>query len=81
MINSNLSVYDIVDNTDSGTIGIDSLNKVSLIYKGNIYSVYGYEFLPLIDQTDNSVITLTLADSSQLQSNGTFSKSITYSSF
>ena len=77
LIYSNLSVYDIVDNTDSGTIGIDSLNKVSLIYKGNIYSVYGYEFLPLIDQTDNSVITLTMADSSQLQSNGTFSKSIT----
>lgn len=27
LINSDLSVYDIVDNTDSGTITIDSLKK------------------------------------------------------
>jgi len=77
LINSDLSVYDIVDNTDSGTITIDSLKKVSLVYKGNIYSVYGYEFLPLIDQSDFSTILLNQNDSNALQSAGTFTKSIT----
>ncbi len=77
LINSDLSVYDIVDNTDSGTITIDSLKRVSLVYKGNIYSVYGYEFLPLIDQSDFSTILLTQNDSNALQSTGTFTKSIT----
>lgn len=50
---------------------------MSLVYKGNIYSVYGYEFLPLIDQSDFSTILLNQNDSNALQSAGTFTKSIT----
>ncbi|HRH66653.1 MAG TPA: hypothetical protein PLU53_10185 [Bacteroidia bacterium] len=77
LIHSDLSIYDIIGRTDSGTISIDDSNKVSLIYKGNIYSVFGYEFLPLINQTYPQTILLTSVDSTQLAQNGTFSKSVT----
>lgn len=77
LIHSELSIYDIIGNTDSGSISIDDSNRVTLIYKGNIYSVYGYEFLPLVNQSSGQVIQLGSNDSLQLAVNGTFSKSVT----
>lgn len=77
LVHSDLSIYDIIGRTDSGSISIDDSNRVTLVYKGNIYSVFGYEFLPLVNQTTGQVIQLTSVDSTQLAVNGTFSKSAT----
>lgn len=59
LVHSELSIKDVLHLADTGAIVIDNDHFVTVVYKGTIYSVYGYEFLPLIDQSDNRVFTLT----------------------
>ncbi len=59
LIHSALSIDNILNLTDTGTVLVDNTHFVTIVYKGNIYSIYGYEFLPLIDQSSNQAINLT----------------------
>jgi hypothetical protein len=73
LVHSALSIKDVLHLADTGAVVIDNTNFVTVVYKGNIYSVYGYEFLPLIDQADNQNINLTLAQISTLAISDTVS--------
>lgn len=76
LVNSQLSIYDLVGPSDSGTVSIGSDSLVSLVYKGNIYSIYGYEFLPLVNQQDQQISSLNSADSTTLYNLSTVNKVI-----
>jgi len=76
LINSSLGIKDLTGFSNSTTVDVDSNNLVHLIYKANIYSVYGYEFLPLQDQSNSRTITTTTTDSTQLYQTGTLSKTL-----
>lgn len=74
LINSSLGMENLTGFSNSTTIGVDSNDLVHLIYTANIYSVYGYQFMPLIDQNNSQTITLSPADSSTLYQSGTITR-------
>lgn len=74
LIHSSLGIQDIVSVGDSNTVSVDSNHLVSLIYRGNIYSITGSEFLPVIDQNDNTNFSITSSDSTTLYTANTLTK-------
>ncbi len=74
LINSSLGIGDLTGFSNSTTVEVDSNNLVHLIYKANIYSVYGYEFLLLLNQSNSQTITTSSADSTVLYQTGSVSK-------
>lgn len=72
LVNSVLTMDDLLGRADSGTLEIDSAtDRVILIYDGNVYSVNGEDFLPLLDQQDLGEFRLNAPDSAQLTGSGT----------
>ncbi len=78
LINSSLGIQDLTGFSNSTTIEADSTDLVHLIYKANLYSVYGSQFLPLPSQTNNQTIALSPADSTFLYQTGTFTRSVSF---
>jgi hypothetical protein len=62
LIQSKLSIKDITDMNEDGMFSVNN-NQVSLVYDANIYSIYGYEFFPPVNQSDFQSIQFTGADS------------------
>ena len=79
LIHSPLTIYDVIGEDNSSSISVDSTHFVTLIYKGNIYSIYGYQFLPVNDQAYTQTIPLTFSDSSTLYTAGSVVKTRTVS--
>lgn len=77
LVNSSLTVDDIVNLSDSGTIIVDSTNRISILYTSGIYSINGTDFLNIPDQQDAGSITLNATDSSALSQNGSVTKLLT----
>ena len=80
LIHSKLDIGKILNVNDSMSSVLDSLSSVTLVYKGDIYSIYGYQFLPLVDQTNSHSINLTPTDITTLTTNDsvTVGRNITY---
>jgi len=76
LINSSLSINDLTGFSNSTIVDTDSNGFVYLIYRSNIFSVYGFEFMPLLNQTYLSQFTPAPGDSSDLYQTGTFSRTI-----
>jgi hypothetical protein len=76
LINSSLGIQDLTGFSNSTTIEVDSTDLVHLIYKANVYSVYGYQFLPILGQSNNQTFSLSSADSTALYQTGTVSFSV-----
>ena len=77
LIHSNLDIKDIIAISDSNTFSIGADHLVTLIYRGNIYSIKGDDFLPVIDQSDNQNFILNNSDSTILYNTGNVSKIVT----
>ncbi len=76
LINSSLSINDLTGFSNSTIVDTDSNGFVYLIYRSNIFSVYGFEFMPLLNQSYLSQFTPLVADSTDLYQSGTFSRTI-----
>lgn len=76
LIHSTFTMSDLVNDETNSVVTIDSNNLVTLVYKGNIYSMKGSDFLPVINQSDIQTVTLNTADSTTLYAGGTCSKVI-----
>ncbi|MBP6334199.1 MAG: hypothetical protein KA444_01910 [Bacteroidia bacterium] len=74
LINSSLGINNLTGFSNSTSIGVDSNDYVHLIYKANVYSVYGYQFLPAISQSNAQSFTLSAADSAMLYLNGSVTR-------
>ena len=59
LIHSKLSISNLLPQNDTIAAGLDSLSSVTLVYKGAIYSMCGYQFLPMLDQTNNQTVNLS----------------------
>jgi hypothetical protein len=78
LVNSDLTMDDILGRADSGSLEIDSAtDRVILIYEGNVYSVTGEDFLPLLDQQDVGEFRLSPTDSAQLVVSGNVTRQLT----
>ena len=77
LIHSSLDIKDIIAISDSNSFSIGADHLVTLIYRGNIYSIKGEDFLPVIDQSDNQNFILDNSDSTVLYSTGNVSKTVT----
>lgn len=62
LIHSQLNMTNILHLNDTVTPYLDTLNFVTLVYKGDMYSIYGYQFLPLMDQATNMAVNLSPAE-------------------
>ncbi len=71
LVHSKIGIDKITGLVDSNSYKVDSTGRVSLIYHGQIYSVNGYEFLPLVSQSDYQAITLSPSEISTLSSTNT----------
>ncbi|MBK6987173.1 MAG: hypothetical protein IPH33_02425 [Bacteroidetes bacterium] len=63
LIHTEMSIQDIIGTTESDIFSVDSNHLVSLIYRGNIYSMSGSGFLSMVDQNDNTPFTINTGDS------------------
>ncbi len=77
IINSSMGMQNLTGFSNSTTINVDSNDLVHLIYTANIYSVYGYQFMPLLDQNNSQSIVLSPSDSITLYQTGTVSRNFT----
>ena len=82
LVHSSMSISKILQLTDSGSTIVDSSNFITIVYKGNIYSVAGYEFLQFSNQSFALPIALaapeinTLADAGSVTTSGTINYQI-----
>jgi len=76
LIHSELSIQDIIGTTDSDIFSVDSNHLVSVIYRGNIYSMQGPDLLSMVDQNDNTPFTVNSGDSLSLYNTNSVSKTI-----
>lgn len=79
LIHSELTIDDIIAVDDSNVFSSDSNHFVTLTYRGNVYSMMGSEFLPVIDQNDFVAFNITSGDSTTLYTTNSLSKTITKS--
>ncbi len=77
LINSSLGINDLTGFSNSTIVDIDSNNLVHLLYQGNVYSVYGYQFMPMLSQSNIQIFNLNQTDSANLYQSGTVTR--TYS--
>lgn len=75
LINSSLGINNLTGFSNSTEINVDSNDLVHLIYTANLFSIYGYQFMPIPDQTNSQTIFMSPADSTVLYQTGTFSRS------
>jgi hypothetical protein len=75
LINSELGLNDIVS-LDSGGLFAVNNHQLSLIYKTNIYTQYGYQFFAPVSQSNLLTLQMTPPDTSTLYQTGTVSRSI-----
>ncbi len=75
LINSELSLNDIVGVSDSGLFTVSN-HQLSLVYKTNIYTQYGYEFFTPVSMSNQLTLQMTPIDTADLNQNGTVSRSI-----
>jgi len=76
LIHTEMSIQDIIGTTESDIFSVDSNHLVSLIYRGNIYSMSGSGFLSMVDQNDNTPFTINTGDSIALFATNSLSKTI-----
>ena len=76
LINSSLSINDITGMTDTSMFATNSNNQISLIYKTNIYTSYGYEFFTPVNQSSGQTLQLFSPDSIQLYTDDSIVRSI-----
>ncbi len=74
LINSSLGMQNLTGFSNSTTVSVDSNDLVHLIYTANIYSIYGYQFMQLIDQNNSQAIALSPADSTTLYQTGSVTR-------
>src|SRR5436190_23351136 len=75
LINSELGLNDIVS-LDSGGLFTVNNHQLSLIYKTNIYTQYGYQFFAPVSQSNVMTLQMTPPDTTTLYQTGTVSRSI-----
>lgn len=76
LINSSLGIEDLTGFSSTSGIEVDSSDLVRLIYKANLYSIYGYQFLQIPDQTNSQVVSLSSSDSASLYQTGSVTKNL-----
>ncbi len=67
LINSNLTIKDLIGIADSGTFSIDPNHFVTLIYRNTLYSVHTPDLITIPYQQDNQSIQLNTTDSTTLR--------------
>lgn len=78
LIHSDLGIEDIIGISDSTSFSVGNDHLVTLIYRGNIYSILGRDLIPVVDQTDNVNFTMTGADSIAITGLGATAKTTTH---
>ena len=77
LIHSSISIKDITGMTDTGMFSTSN-HQISLVYKTNIYSTYGYEFFTPVNQSAFQTIQIFQPDSVSLYQNNSVSRSFNF---
>ncbi len=74
LIHSEMSIQDLIGTADSDIFSVDSNHLVSVIYRGNIYSMQGPDFLSMVDQNYTTPFILNSVDSTTLYTTNSLTK-------
>src|SRR4051812_36126609 len=75
LVNSDLSLNDIIGVDENGLFTVNN-HQLSLIYKTNIYTQYGYQFFTPVSQSNLLTLQMTPMDTAALYQNGSVNRSI-----